>query len=281
MAIYDRDWYREDAPRRRAPSPFPVTKALLIANVVCYLLQFVCREAFGWDPIDGGLGMKPDDVIGRFWIWQIFTSMFLHDPDSPFHLLVNMFVLWSFGRYVEQRLGKWRYFRFYMTAGLAAGLAYVIFGFLRMRGNPAVGASGAIMGILVYFTMLNPNLTVRLFFVLPMRMIWVTALFVGLDLYYFVFSPGSHGVANSAHLGGALFGFLYYRYGHRVDRFFTKMEVTAKARSGRRKSDDLDRMQEEVDRLLGVISRKGLEGLSPKEKKFLNEASRRLGEERP
>jgi len=281
MAIDNRDWYRNSTPIRRAPSPWRVTKALLIANIACYVLMFICREAFGWDPIHGGLGMKPEDVIGRFWIWQVFTSMFLHDPDTPFHLLLNMLVLWMFGRYVEQRLGSRAYLRFYFMAGLAAGLAYVVFGFLRMRGTPAVGASGAIMGIIVYFTMLNPNLVVNLFFVIPMRMVWVTTLFVGLDLYYFAFSPGASHVANSAHLGGALFGFLYYRYGHRVDRFFTKIEVKAQVMSSRKKEDELDRLQAEVDRLLDVIRDKGMVGLSKKEKKFLHDASRRLGEERP
>jgi len=300
MAIDNRDWYRDDnrdrhsdgTRNRRAPSPWPVTKALLITNIACYVLMFICREA-GWDPIHGGLGMKPEDVIGSFWIWQVFTSMFLHDPDTPLHLLLNMMVLWLFGRYVEQRLGSRTFLRFYFLAGLAAGLAYVIFGFLSMRGTPAVGASGAIMGILVYFTMLNPNLVVNLFFFIPMRMIWVTTLFVGLDLYYFVFSPGANGVANSAHLGGALFGFLYYRYGHRVDRFFTRIEVKAQvnaevkaaeraSRKPRPKREvELDRPQEEVNRLLDVITAKGMDGLTEEEKKFLHDASRRLGEERP
>jgi membrane associated rhomboid family serine protease len=242
--------------------------------------MFICREA-GWDPIQGGLGMKPEDVIGRFWIWQIVTSMFLHDPYTPFHLLMNMLILWLFGRHVEQRLGSRTYLRFYFLAGLAAGLAYVVFGFLRMRGTPAVGASGAIFGILVYFTMLNPNLVVNLFFILPMRMIWVTTLFVGLDLYYFVFNPGSSGVANSAHLGGALFGFLYYRYGHRVDRFFTKLEVKASVKADRKKDDDLDRLQAEVDDLLDIIREKGMDGLTARQKKFLHEASLKLGKERP
>ncbi|MEN8148548.1 MAG: rhomboid family intramembrane serine protease [Planctomycetota bacterium] len=282
MAIADRDWYRKQEPRRISVSSWSVVKILVAVNVACFLVQAMAYEA-GWDPAHRGLGMKPDDVIGRFHVWQLFTSMFLHAPGNPipWHLVFNMFVLWMFGPYVEQRLGKWSFFRFYMLAGLAAGLAYVVFGFLRARFNPAIGASGAIMGVLVYFTMMNPNAIVRFMFILPMKMKYATLLIVGMDLYFFAISPAGHGVANSAHLGGALFGFLYYRYGHRVDRYFTDLEIKSKVHAKKKRSADLDRLQAQVDEMLEKISREGIDGLSPRERKFLTEAGRRLREERP
>jgi membrane associated rhomboid family serine protease len=231
MGIESRDWYR--AQRPSGPGLFSghrVTKTLIAVNVAAYLFQLISDRFFGWDPVSGGLGMKPDDVIGRFYIWQIFTSMFLHDPGSLLHLGFNMLVLWMFGPSVESRLGSRSFLKFYFLAGLAAGLAYVVFGYLDAAFNPAIGASGAIMGVLVYFTMMNPNAIVRFMFIIPMRMVWATAIIVGIDVYFFVFAPNSTGIANSAHLGGALFGFPGSRtvptWEARSSAFFTTDTVT-------------------------------------------------------
>jgi hypothetical protein len=66
-----------------------------------------------------------------------------------------------------------------------------------------------------------------------------------------------------------------------VDRFFTGLEMKSKARAAKRRTEDLDQLQRDVDRLLEKVHREGLDGLTPKERKFLTEASRRLSKERP
>jgi membrane associated rhomboid family serine protease len=280
MGQDSRDWYRHEAQQR--PSGLPplpsATKTLIIVNVACYLLQLISWKYIGWDPVTQGLGMIPEDVIGKFMVWQIFTSMFLHNPVSIWHLVFNMVVLYFFGPHVERRLGKRTFVKFYFLAGLAAGLAYVIFGILDQKYNPAVGASGAIMGVIVYFTMLNPNAIVRLMFIIPMKMKWATMIIVGIDVYYFVFAPGATNVANSAHLGGALFGFLYFKYGHRLDRFFTDMEVKAVAKKRQRERRSEAELNAELDRLLEKVHDVGINGLTEKERKTLNDVSRRLRE---
>ncbi len=276
MAIYDREWYRVERGRRPPGRTAPAVRALLIANVAVFVFEFfVAVPWFGWNPVTGGLGMRPHDVVGRFMVWEIVTSMFLH--ATPLHLLFNMFVLWMFGTPVERRLGSGVFLRFYFGAGIAAGLAYVAFGLLSMPFMPAVGASGAIMGILAYYTLLNPNAVVLLFFVIPMRMVWVMVLLVGFDLYGFVFSsPGSSGIAHTAHLGGALFGYLYYRYAHRIDRFFLNLELRSKRKKDRRREEDLSSLQADVDRLLQKIYDEGMTALSDRERRFLREASEKL-----
>jgi hypothetical protein len=159
---------------------------------------------------------------------------------------------------------------------VVASLAYVVIGLLTDADIPALGASGAIMGVLVYYTMENPNATVFIFpFPFPLRMKWVTIGYVALDLWGFA-HPGMSTVAHSAHLGGALFGFLYYRYAHRVGRFFTDRAVRAEVRRESRPPPRSPDLQNEVDRLLEKISESGIDALSEKEKDFLKDASRRL-----
>jgi membrane associated rhomboid family serine protease len=280
MGIYDRAWYRS-APTRRRSSMTSAVKVLVIVNVVCFLIAGLLKGR-GWDPVEGGLGMKPEDVVEKLYVWQIFTSMFLHDTDRLWHILINMLMLWMFGRHVERRLGPKTFLKFYFGAGILSGIAYVVIGLFTLPFVPAVGASGAVMGVMVYFTMLNPNVIVNLFFFFPMRMIWATAIFVGYDLYFFVFAPpGATGVAHTAHLGGALFGYLYFRYAHRIDRFFMNLEMRAgkKVREKEvRRSADVD---DEVERLLEKIHRSGIESLSDRERRFLREASERLRKRGP
>ncbi len=201
MGMYDRPWYRE-APRARMGAGFRrlvMVRGLIIANVICFLLQ--SRQVLN------AFMLFPKDVVEQLRIWQLVTSMFLH--GSVGHLLMNMFVLWMFGPAVERRLGPRVFLRFYFGGGLLAGIAYVLIGYLTGDLRPSLGASGAIMGVLVYYTFLAPNQIVYLFLFIPMKMLHATLLFIGLDLYYFVFSgAGETGVAHTAHLGGALFGFL-------------------------------------------------------------------------
>ena len=273
MGIYDRSWYRQ-RPRINAPRRTSAVMMLIIVNVVMFVLSVFLRKA-GWDPVHQGLGLVPNDVVERFMVWEIVTSMFLH--ADLFHILMNMLILFMFGSGVEQRLGRGPFFRLYFGAGILAGLAYIVFGLFDAPFRPAVGASGGVMGLLVYFTMVNPNARVLFMMFIPMRMIWATTIILGIDLYYFIFADsGATGIAHTAHLGGALFGFLYYRYAHVIDLFFLKLELKGKRRGSARPDRERERLRAEVDRLLDKVSTGGLDALSPKEKKALQAASERL-----
>ncbi len=275
MGIYDRGWYREQQ-RISAPRSRSMVVTLIIINVVAFLLAAVLRES-GWDPVYGGLGLVPDDVVRRVMIWQVVTSMFLH--GGLYHLLINMLILFLFGSGVEQRIGRGPFLRLYFGAGIAAAVAYIVFGLFDAPFRPAVGASGAVMGLLVYFTMLNPRARVMFMLIIPMQMMWLTIMILSIDLYWFAFAPpGGTGVAHTAHLGGALFGFLYYRYAHQVDFFFLKLETRGPARASTRSVKERERLRKDVDRLLDKVNEGGLDALSAREKKTLKEASERLKE---
>jgi membrane associated rhomboid family serine protease len=256
------------------PGPSPVRPgarvvyALIGVNIACYILQVVVFRQ------SGGLirqfGLWPQEVRSRFAIWQLVTSLFLHDPSSPLHIFFNMFVLYAFGPAVAARMGRTRFLLFYLVAGVAASATYVLLGPLTGLLRVAVGASGAILGLLVYYTFLNPDAPVLLFFLIPMRMKWATVLIIGVDVVAFT-TGTSDQIAHTAHLGGALAGLAWY---------FAERHRAARKRRGppppRAEREADPSLLEEVDRLLDKIREGGLDSLSEKERRFLREASRRI-----
>lgn len=155
--------------------------------------------------------------------WTLFTSMFLH--GSMGHFLFNMYALFIFGPLILARLGTKRFLGAYFGAGLVAGISYVLYS-LFIMGNPnaaALGASGAIMGILGLVIMLLPNLKVLFFFVVPMSMRTAGIIFALIDIVG-LFNPGS-GIAHIAHLGGLAVGVLYGWYLIKKRKEFAKVFV--------------------------------------------------------
>ncbi|MHC5078822.1 MAG: rhomboid family intramembrane serine protease [Planctomycetota bacterium] len=220
MGIYDRDYYRRDM--RTPPEDIPgqrtglsITAWLIIINVVVFILSFLVlnmknsplsgwcyRNFFLWPVFDGSLNVLGG---GAFRFWQPVTSMFLHSPGDIFHILFNMWFLWMFGKGIERLYGPWNFLGFYMTAGVIAGLLWVLTAYLRNEPHPAVGASGAVMGVVVLYAFHFPRQKVYIWGILPVLIWQLAVFFVGLDLLYFLGGRGGN-VANAAHLGGAAFG---------------------------------------------------------------------------
>ncbi len=149
-------------------------------------------------------------VQGR--IWTVVTSVFSH--SMLLHIFLNMFVLFNFGIIVENYLGQWRFFIFYLVAGMSGSLMHtIVCAFILNQPNVmALGASGAISGVLILFALLNPKEIIFLFGIIPLPAIWAAILFMGIDAYGLfnqargVMSPIGYG----AHLGGAMVGIIYY-----------------------------------------------------------------------
>ncbi len=177
---------------------YSVTLILVFINIGMYLLQFLLGDVF-----TASLMLVPEDVLLR--PWTLFTSMFLHSPVSPMHLLFNMYVLFIFGGLIEQRIGSKRFLWVYLFAGVFAGALYSVFSEV-----PALGASGAIMAVLGLAIMLLPDLRVLFFFVIPMSLRTAGILFALVDIFG-LFYPGS-GIAHLAHLGGLFVGLVYGYY---------------------------------------------------------------------
>lgn len=193
-----------------------VTKALLIANGLMFLLQMVLGDALAplmlWPVSEGGF--DPFSPAQNFQIWQLLTYGFLH--GGFMHLLFNMFALFMFGAPLEQTWGEKRFLTYYLVCTVGAALCQLVVGWWTLSHGgdayPTVGASGAIYGLLLAYGMLFPNQRVMLLFPpIPMKARTFVIVFGAIELLA-GFNGWQPGVAHFAHLGGMLFGWLLIRY---------------------------------------------------------------------
>ena len=209
----------------------PITKNLLIINVLCYFASLAFASH----------GVDFDELFGlhfflasHFQPWQFFTYMFMHANLQ--HLFFNMFAVWMFGRIMEQTMGQKRFLFYYLTCGLGAGLTqelvqlaeYWYYGFGNYeqvalgsgivamdeylnRWN-TVGASGAVYGILLSFGMTFPEERMFIFpLPVPIKAKYFVMGYAVIELLSAMSLKGD-GVAHMAHLGGMLVGFLLLLY---------------------------------------------------------------------
>jgi len=160
---------------------------------------WIVRLANGAGDDFGGCALDPEN----FRVHQLLTSSFLH--AGAFHLAFNLLFLWTFGRYVEDRLGEWRFLVVYLGCAVVGDLAYLA----SRASTPAVGASGAIAGLMGWVLVAAPWTEVRFaFFMLPyasrmyeLAVGWLLAGWILLQLALALFG-GAGDVAVAAHLGG-------------------------------------------------------------------------------
>ena len=195
--------------RRVDNSTIPsVIFALLIANGLMYALSHLqprlVFENFALWPL---ASPRPE-----FHVWQLLTYGFLHDLRGLGHIAFNMFGLWMFGRDLERMWGAQRFLTYYLTCVVGAAIVQLIVTSTQGGFYPTVGASGGVFGILLAFGMTFPNRMIMLLFPpIPMKAKYMVILFGLMELYFGV-SGRASGVANFAHLGGMLFGFLLIQY---------------------------------------------------------------------
>jgi len=187
----------------------PAVRAIILTNVALYLITFAVPEL-----VVAVLGLTPQSVIERGWIWQPVTYLFVHEPRGLFHILFNMLALWMFGIELERRWGTVAFAKFYFICGVGAGLC-VLAAALLFDGSgasyliPTIGASGAIFGLLLAWAMVFPNRTIlfMLIFPLPAK---VFAIIMG--AIAFLGATSSAGpVSHVAHLGGMVIGWFYLK----------------------------------------------------------------------
>ena len=145
-----------------------------------------------------------------FRFWQLVTYGFLH--GDLMHIAFNMFMLWMFGRELEMVMGSRRFLLYYLTCVVGAGVVQMIVAAFQGGTYATLGASGGVFGLLLAFGMAFPNRMIMLIFPpIPMRAKYMVVLFGLLELYLGI-SGRSPGIANFAHLGGMLFGFLLIQH---------------------------------------------------------------------
>jgi rhomboid protease GluP len=185
-------------------SRLPVTFGLIAACVAVYVAVAFAGQAYGY-PLNFGLVTQPTEVLARGALvpaavaegqaWLLLTSMFLH--SGFIHLALNMLSLYFLGSFVEQAFGKGRFLALYLASGLAGGIAYLYFGSF---DEPAVGASGAIFGLLggvLGYSLRNGT------FSWQNPLIRQLLILTALNLYFGFSVPN---ISNTAHIGGLVGG---------------------------------------------------------------------------
>ncbi len=188
----------------------PVTQALLIVNVIVFLLEQSGGMSFFewfalWPPASGPSGAP------SFQIWQLVTYSFLHASFA--HIFFNMFALYMFGSDVERLFGSRFFAAFYFVSVLSAAISHlVVTAWMGAAPHPTVGASGGVYGLLLAYGMYFPNRQLMLLIPpIPMRARTFVIVYAVLELVLGVTGTAA-GVAHFAHLGGMLGGYLMIRY---------------------------------------------------------------------
>ncbi len=187
-------------------------KILLGLNIAAYLLSVAYLN---WSAPGPGKGellihlMLIPQFVLHGEVWQLVTYMFLHDFHSPMHLLFNMFMLWMLGGIFEPMWGTRRFLFFYMACGLGAGvtsvLAHIVFPGVEFFQAPILGASGAVLGLVIAYGMTFPESHIYLFFVIPVKGKHIAIATVILDIGVNFLGMN---VASQTHIGGMLTAFL-------------------------------------------------------------------------
>jgi membrane associated rhomboid family serine protease len=226
--------------RYHRPSAFPpVVKNLIIINFLVWIAQLSFHNK-DFDLTDYISLYPVDDPHFKF--YQLITHMFAHAAYAGgsivfYHILFNMFALWMFGRVLENVWGGKRFLFFYLACGIGAAVCHLLVQHLRYDPNvimnienayragdqnaydywvnkagfmaPAVGASGAIMGVLAAFAYLFPNTELFILPIpVPIKAKWAVIGYVAIDLFLGLGSVSGDNVAHFAHLGGAITGFI-------------------------------------------------------------------------
>ena len=207
----------------------PIVKNLIFINVLFFLAtEFLFRD-IGEFGLQGIFGLWPVNNE-NFRPYQIFTHMFTHAGIG--HIFFNMFSLWMFGRMLENIWGPKKFLLFYLVCGIGAAVAHMSVAYFQYKhilealefakatgqteyvehlqsfAGYAVGASGAVMGVLVGFAYLFPNTELMLLFPpIPIKAKWLILGLVAFDLFGGL-GRTSDGIAHWAHLGGAAMGFI-------------------------------------------------------------------------
>ncbi|MFM1851169.1 MAG: hypothetical protein RIS54_853 [Verrucomicrobiota bacterium] len=265
---------------------------LIAATGAGFLLQLVFLR---WFDIGRAfinlLALSPDGILSGK-IWTLVTYAFLHDPDNLLHIIANLLGLYFLGRELLPVMGEKRFLRLYGAAAATGGLAWLATHW--SSGGVVLGASAAVFGLLIVFACFYPNrqVTLLLFFVLPVTVKpkYLAYAVLGLDLCGFLFyevmgAASPFGFAHSAHLGGMLAGWVYFRYVHegnwslrRARSFELPQWARKRAAAGTSSPKfqvnlgDRNDLRAEVDRILDKINSQGFGSLTDEERRVLDSA---------
>ena len=280
---------------------------IIYINISVYLLFLILASVFtlmkwnlsNFNNIDDYFSFNSSFLIFLKRPWTIITYMFLH--GSFWHLFNNMLIYFFTAKMYEDLMGKNSAISTYIIGGICGAILYLIthnlFPLFRDMGDiPMLGASAAVMAVFVGLATYTPNFEVMLFGILRVKMKYLAMIWVAFDI---VGLSNSDGIAHFAHLGGALWGYLYvsnFKKGKDIAYWFDNFVKTlgsfakkrkikivykkkenpkTKTQNTSKKSVSKNR-QEKVDEILDKIKLSGYESLTKEEKDYLFDASKHI-----
>lgn len=271
MGLYDRDYAQDSEPGYHLSSPQTIATTLVFVNIGVYILQLFAGPQF-----TAKFVLFADWYLEPWNAYRLVTYGFLHDPNSVWHIVFNMFGLWTFGKPVEQKYGRVHFCWFYFTAIVFSGLFWSLSEIATPGAGVVLGASGGVVAVVILFALNYPHARGYVFpipFPVPM---WMLAIgLVVMDMSGAITQRG--GVAFTAHLGGALYGLIYYQTRWSPAGLFEKftgggLKKRPKFRVVDAEADDPE-SDDEVDRILRKISESGKDSLTWRERRYLERAS--------
>lgn len=281
---------------------------LIVVNVLVFVVLNLIAVVFALF----ALRMGWYDTISRWLAVPAYLPRLLQKPWSPvsymfvhsgfFHILFNMLWLYWMGKIFQEYLGNKKLVALYFIGGFAGAIMYIlafnVFPLFKsaLPTADAVGASASVLAIVVGTATLLPNYTIRLFLFGNVPLKYLALVMVVLDLLSLA---GNNAGGHFAHLGGAIFGFVYIKQlqaGNDLGAWFNRladwlvtlltprkkkgnMRVSYKqsgnaAKASVSKADPQKVPQEVIDRILDKIAQQGYDGLSKEEKEQLFRASK-------
>ncbi len=198
------------------PKPGKVLIGLMVALVVVYVLELLLLRAGVQVQL---LFLSPSGVFDRGYVWQLVTYWWLHDPQSPFHLLFNLLWLWMFGTALEEWWGGRRFLTGFVIFGLGGAALTLLIGLLATTSvmqpllptfwtAPHVGSSGAVMGVTVAWGITFANKDMNFLLLGQMKGKTFVMIIIAVEL---LVALSYSGVSSTSHFGGMIAAFILCR----------------------------------------------------------------------
>lgn len=206
-----------------------VVRSIIIANVCVWFFLVVVLQGLFLDKnlVFYFFGLIPDKVFSNFWLWQLFTYLFVHAAGF-FHIFFNMFALWMFGSELERLWGSRFFLTYYLFCGIGASLIYILslfigIHFFDMKSTslavPMVGASGAIFGLLFAYGLIFGERIILFMLIFPIKARYFTLLIGVMEFVSLINSGMGSSVSHLGHLSGFVAGFLFLQTWKVVQNF--------------------------------------------------------------
>ena len=246
---------------------FPGIKFIIVCNIFVFLIiQTFVSQSF----IYNSLSLQSYE---SFQLWQPMTYLFLH--GSFWHLFVNMFMLWMFGRSLQSKWGISRFVKYYFFIGIGSGLLTIFYHFIIGTSCRLIGASGAVYGVIVAYALMHPNRKVYLFGILEIKVKFMMLIFVLSD-FIGLFSSSSSNVSYITHISGLFLGIILLAR-KQIVASFNLWRINFKIKRLLNNEDDLSTSNEiliyRANMILEKLSDKSWDELTSEEERVLKDVS--------